>query len=87
VAQQRPELGRIHQRGLPTRDTADGAQRCIDVDGERMHASVYRRSGIQSGFRASGPAVIEEPSATTLIMPGQSFEVDAFGNLVISLAQ
>ena len=42
-----------------------------------------RRSAI--GFSARGPLVIEEPTTTTLVHPGQALEVDDFGNLVIWL--
>ena len=34
---------------------------------------------------APGPLVIEEPTTTTLVHPGQTLEVDDFGNLVIWL--
>ena len=43
------------------------------------------RSDLPIGFSAPGPLVIEEPTTTTLVHPGQTLEVDDFGNLVIWL--
>ncbi len=51
---------------------------------ERSEASVYERGLLPVGFRAAGPLVVEEPSATTLVRTSQTLEVDHFGNLVIS---
>ena len=33
-----------------------------------------------------GPALIEEHASTTVLMPGDALEVDAYGNLVIAVA-
>ena len=32
-----------------------------------------------------GPAIIEQPDATTVIEPGMTVKVDAFGNLKVEL--
>ena len=47
-------------------------------------APVFARPMLEVGFVADGPAIVEEPSATTMVMPGQQVTVDPFGNLVIS---
>jgi N-methylhydantoinase A len=47
---------------------------------------VYDRARLSSGSRLTGPAVIEEMSATTLLHPGQHAEVDAAGNLIIAVS-
>ncbi len=39
-----------------------------------------------AGNRIKGPALIEEHASTTVLMPGDVLEVDAFGNLVIAVA-
>jgi N-methylhydantoinase A len=44
---------------------------------------VYDRDRLLNGAQLTGPAVIVQPDCTTLIHPGQSVRVDAYGNLVI----
>ena len=39
------------------------------------------------GFKAEGPALIEEYGSTTLIWPGDRFEVGAFGEIRIDVQQ
>jgi N-methylhydantoinase A len=46
----------------------------------------YARAVLLAGNRIAGPAVIEEHASTTVLMPGDALEVDAFGNLVINVA-
>ncbi|MCC6792133.1 MAG: hydantoinase/oxoprolinase family protein [Thermomicrobiales bacterium] len=84
VDHRRPAYGRVEGTGAHAGDGAASGQRCIDVDGARTLADVYRRSSLSLGYRAVGPAIIEEASATTVVLPGQQFEVDGYGNLVIS---
>jgi N-methylhydantoinase A len=45
---------------------------------------VYSRYGLQSGFTAAGPALIEEDETTTAVGPGGMVTVDASLNLVIT---
>ncbi|MDI6825045.1 MAG: hydantoinase/oxoprolinase family protein [Bacillota bacterium] len=47
---------------------------------------VYDRTRLQPGHRFTGPAIVEEPTSTTLVNPGQRAEVDAYGSLVIHVA-
>lgn len=46
---------------------------------------VYARAALLAGNRITGPAVIEEPTATTLLRPGDALEVDGFGNLLLEI--
>jgi N-methylhydantoinase A len=60
--------------------------RVVDFDLDGTHeTAVYERAELPIGFSAHGPLVIEEPTTTTLVHPGQTLEVDDFGNLVIWL--
>ena len=45
----------------------------------------YDRSVLKAGNRIAGPALIEEHASTTVMHPGDSLEVDAFGDLVIEI--
>ena len=44
---------------------------------------VYERSTLPAGTKLSGPVIVEEPMATTLLHPGETLDVDRFGNLVL----
>jgi N-methylhydantoinase A len=45
----------------------------------------YRRAALLAGNRINGPALIEEHASTTVLMPGDAGEVDAYGNVVIAV--
>ena len=49
-------------------------------------APTYRRAALTAGNQIKGPALIEEHASTTVLMPGDACEVDAYGNLVIAVA-
>ncbi len=44
---------------------------------------IYDRDGLEPGFAAQGPAVIEEYGSTTLIRPGDRFQVGEMGEIRI----
>jgi N-methylhydantoinase A len=46
----------------------------------------WRRAALAAGNRIQGPALIEEHASTTVLMPGDALEVDAWGNLLITVA-
>ncbi|TDE34197.1 hydantoinase/oxoprolinase family protein [Actinomadura sp. 6K520] len=46
---------------------------------------VYARAALLAGNGVAGPAVIEEPTATTLLHPGDRAEVDGYGNLLLEI--
>ncbi|MES2361994.1 MAG: hydantoinase/oxoprolinase family protein [Pseudomonadota bacterium] len=46
---------------------------------------VYKRPALRSGNRIRGPALVEEHASTTVVQPGDTVVVDAFGNLQISV--
>jgi N-methylhydantoinase B len=49
--------------------------------GGMHHAKVYQRATLRPGFTGVGPAVIEEYGSTTLVWPGDRFEVGAMHEL------
>ncbi len=54
--------------------------------GGKWHATpTYQREALAAGNRIKGPALIEEYASTTVLMPGDVMDVDALGNLVISV--
>src|SRR2546425_2555970 len=54
-------------------------------EGKKFDTSIYDRDVIPIGKRYSGPAVVTEYSATTVVSPGRSFWLDRAGNLMIAV--
>lgn len=48
-----------------------------------LETRMYRRSGMPVDSRIDGPAIIEEPSSTAVVHPGQCATIDRLGNLII----
>src|SRR5262249_31082210 len=44
---------------------------------------VHARTSLAPGFRADGPCLIEEYGSTTLVLPGDRFEIGALGEIRI----
>jgi N-methylhydantoinase A len=57
----------------------------VVFDGNRLPTSLYEREQLRTGKRYSGPAVVTEYSATTVVPPGMRFLLDRAGNLVIEV--
>ena len=53
--------------------------------GDYVSTPVYKRDLLKSGNRIEGPALVEEHASTTVVQPGDTVLVDAFGNLQISI--
>jgi N-methylhydantoinase A len=68
-------------------DAARTGRRRLYVDAARgwAEASVFAREALPVGVRIDGPAIINEMSATTLILPGQHASLDVFGNIILEL--
>jgi N-methylhydantoinase A len=56
-----------------------------EAEGMRR-ADVYDRDRLPPGATFQGPALIEEPTTTTLVLPGQNASIDRFGLLLIEEA-
>jgi N-methylhydantoinase A len=54
-------------------------------EGKTLETKIYSRDNPRPGKKYSGPAIITEYSATTVIPPGKSFHLDRANNLVISI--
>ncbi|MFM2129698.1 MAG: hypothetical protein RL477_1244, partial [Pseudomonadota bacterium] len=70
----RPDIAR-----LPRAATKAGPRKTRPVyfgaAGGVVETAVYERDSLSAGFRAKGPAVIEEYGSTTIVAPGDTFEV------------
>ncbi len=77
----KPELGAVDSNGA---DGRPKGRRMVDFDEDgRVESAIYERDSLQPGVPIEGPAVIEEPAATTVVYPGQRATVDRIGNIVI----
>ncbi|KKC33511.1 hydantoinase/oxoprolinase family protein [Devosia psychrophila] len=52
-----------------------------------LDTPIYRRGELPAETKFSGPAIINEMSATSLILPGQTVRADGWGNLIVSTNQ
>ncbi len=83
------DLGRVQPQPL-----AAGAGGGYDFEerpivfgrGERT-ARIVRRDALAPGALVAGPAVIVEATATTVVPPGSTLEVDEFGTLVLAVGE
>jgi N-methylhydantoinase A len=58
--------------------------RDVDFDELGRHESlIYERERLGAGAELDGPAVIEEPAASTVVFPGQRLHVDQLGHMII----
>ena len=61
-------------------------RRMVDYALEGIHeATIYDGTKLRPGMRLVGPAVIEDPGATTVLHPGNRAEIDGYGNIHILL--
>jgi N-methylhydantoinase A len=57
----------------------------VQFDGKKQETTIYFREDLRPTHRYSGPAIITEYSATTVISPGKRFYLDRASNLIISI--
>jgi len=57
----------------------------IFFGGKKIAAATYGRDSLRPGRKCSGPAVVTEYSATTVVPPGKRFWLDRTGNLFIQI--
>ena len=83
-------IGRVERAyDSPTQPVTDNtAAQALDIvsvysAGEPHRAPVYDRDGLKPGHQISGPAIIIETTATTVVEPGWQATVTAMGHLVL----
>lgn len=81
----KPELAKLEAVG-------DNAEKCISeirpvlFENEGwVDTKVYSRDKLYAESVINGPAIVEEPTSSTVVYPGQILTVDAYGNLIITM--
>lgn len=57
----------------------------VQFDGKKIAAKIYSRTDLAPGRTYSGPAIVTEYSATTVVPPGKKFRVDSAANLIVTI--
>jgi N-methylhydantoinase A len=81
---QKPSL-RDYPRASSPVSSALRSRRQAFVGGRFQDTPVYDGEKIGPGHRIEGPAIVEERFTTIVIQPGQTAELDRFGNYRIAL--
>lgn len=62
-----------------------GEREMLLAAGKRVAAPVYDRLALGAGDRIFGPAILAEPSSTTVLLPGDRATVDVHGALIVEV--
>lgn len=63
-----------------------GTRQALFLPGDGFHpAPIYDRPRLPVGAMIEGPAILEQPDTTTLVYPGQRAEIDARGNVILTI--
>ena len=82
----KPPLERIARGGKqPLASARRGTRRAFF--GKHIATPTFARDALRAGNMIAGPALIEEHASTTVVLPGDRMQVDAFGNLVIEVGR
>jgi N-methylhydantoinase A len=68
-----------------TPEAAQTGERNVWFEGNPEKTIIYQREALPMGVTITGPAVIEQLDTTLIINPTDSFVVDSFGNIVLTI--
>jgi N-methylhydantoinase A len=57
----------------------------VQFEGKKHETKLYAREDLRPGQKYSGPSIVTEYSATSVIPPGKKFHVDKTSNLIIAI--
>ena len=83
----KPEFPQIPRGEATPPTSARCGERMVIFEGAgALSAPVYDRALLLQSNVIQGPAIIEEVASTTVVEPGDTVTVNAFGHLVMELA-
>ncbi len=77
------ELKEIENPAESSDDALIGERR-VYLNGDDLTLSVYNKQKLSPRFKINGPAIIEDPTSTVLVLDTQKVSVDKYGNVIIS---
>ena len=83
----RPDIANLRRRTSAGAASDPGTRKVYFGAGKVIETAIYDRDGLAPGFAAEGPAVVEEYGSTTLVWPGDRFEVGEMGEIRIECGQ
>jgi len=85
---EKPDLEQIAPgEKAPSKDALTGTRQAyFEEAGGFVDTPTFARTALLAGNRILGPALIEEHASTTVVLPNDCVEVDAIGNLVITIS-
>jgi len=87
VGTARVEAGTLARPGRAKLGSLSPAHNPVFFDGKKVPTKIYSRDELQPGKKYTGPAIITEYSATTVVPPGKCFFIDKANNLLISISE
>ena len=80
-AMPRPAIHKLPKAGAA--GAAEVGKQSVDFDGEIALAPIYDRGRLGAGATIKGPAILSQLDSTTVLFPGQTAEVHAYGSLIV----
>ncbi|EGK12925.1 hydantoin utilization protein A [Desmospora sp. 8437] len=80
---EKPALKKLQLKGGTATDALKEKRSVYYEQEGWVDTVVYNRAKLEPGMAFSGPAVIEEQAAVTVIYPDQKASIDEYGNLII----
>ena len=77
-------MGDVGDKGPPR---PSSRKICIGEDPVSIDVDVYKRATLPIGFKAVGPAIIEEYGSTTLVGPEDAFEIGRLGEIRVDCSK
>ncbi|MGC8689762.1 MAG: hydantoinase/oxoprolinase family protein [Thermoplasmata archaeon] len=82
VKMQKPRIREIEDKELQLSDALK-EERIVFINGERTILPVYERSKLPINHHVQGPAILEDPTSTAIVLENQIFLRDKYGNIII----
>ena len=71
------------QSKMEQKDKPILTERRVYINGGYESIPVYDRTLLNVGFKLNGPAILEDPTATLIVLHGQKASIDRYGNVII----
>ncbi len=82
------DLGRVDPAAGEAADGGYSSQTAeVTFGRRRLPTAMIRREDLPIGAGVDGPAIVSEPTATTVVPPGASLRVEPFGSLVVTAGE